>query len=151
MGRLAEAVRLHPGTCLTNTSRWSRPAQLINAQLTVTVYQRCRITGVLLTANVDHELGVHVPPAGTLCRFRFPQPPPWLGGLAGAVHLHTGPAGGAASAPPLARRLKVGDRLRLGLRQPRPGGRLAASLQLPIDTTFTSDVVGLTGALPPAS
>ncbi len=148
--RLAGAVRLHPGTYSTNLRRRASHPPLLSAQLAVRVVQLSATAGSVLPAKVINVLGIHVPPTGTLCRFRTPQPPPMTGGLAGAVHLHTGPAGGAASAPPLARRLKVGNRLRLGLRQHRPGGRLAAPLQLPADSSFTSNVVRLPGALLPS-
>jgi hypothetical protein len=101
----------------------------------------------VLTVKISFALGVHVPPSGTLRWFRSPQPPPRKGGLAGAVQLLAGPSGGAASAPPLARRLRNGDRMRLGDRQPRPAGRIAVALELPVDTTLTSTVTNLTAAL----
>jgi hypothetical protein len=87
--------------------------------------------------NDFDNLGFHVPPLGTRRRIRTPQPPPRLGGLAGTVDLHAGPKGGAASAPPLRQRLEASDRLRMGDRQPHPEGRIADSLQLPIDTVST--------------
>ncbi len=149
-GRLTRAVRLHPGTYLTNLSRRASHPPPLGDQLIVRVLQLSATIGSALPVNIVGALGIHVPPTGTLCRFRSPQPPPLTGGLAGAVHQHTGPAGGAASAPPLARRLQVGNRLRLGVRHPRPGGRLAASLQLPVDSSFTSNVNGITSALPPS-
>ncbi len=67
-------------------------------------------------ANADVAIGnvlsirsVHVPPMGTLWRFQPPQPLPREGRIAVVVHLPAGPTGGAASAPPIARRLGVRD------------------------------------------
>ncbi len=79
-------------------------------------------------------LRVHVPPVGTPRRFQAPQPLPREGRLAEMAQLPVGPTGGAASAPPVARRSEVGDRARLDRRQPRRAGRLAAVLQLPLCT-----------------
>jgi hypothetical protein len=59
------------------------------------------------------------------------------------VHLHAGPRGGAASAPPQPRRLEIGGRLRLGTRRSRRGGWLADPLQLPPATVSTRPVTRL--------
>ncbi len=60
-----------------------------------------------------------VPPMGTPWRFQPLQPPPSEGGLAGVVHLPTGPTGGAAAvrSPRLGGLLS--DRVRLNSGQPR--------------------------------
>ncbi len=65
----------------------------------------------VVVVSGDHHFDV--PPVGTPWRFQFPQPPPSEGGLAGVVHLPTGPTGGAVVVPSPVRRISIGDQMRL--------------------------------------
>ncbi len=65
------------------------------------------------------------------------------------MQLLAGLAGGNVSAPPPEWLLHVGDRMRLGLQQPRPEGRITASLELPSDTTCTRNTIDFTSSLTP--
>jgi hypothetical protein len=149
MCRIEEKVHLHPST-ISATAR--NNGILLHTVIAVILASALPgwpppgSTKIMITESV---LGADVPPLGTPRWFRSPQPPPWMGGLAGAVQLHAGPAGGDAPAPPPKRLLTVGDRTRLGMQRFRPEGRLAASLQLPSDTTFTRHIVVITTSLPP--
>ncbi len=50
---------------------------------------------------------------GTPCRIHVPQPPPREGGIAGVVHLPTGPTRGAVAVSPPVGRIGIGDQMRL--------------------------------------
>jgi hypothetical protein len=101
-------------------------AWLLFRQVLVTIAAFGLLHGVPVTVGrsvvVPQVHGSSVPPVGTLCRFQTPQPLPRGGGLAGVVHLPTGPTGGATFALPLALQLGDCDQVRLKRRQPRSGG-----------------------------
>ncbi len=96
----------------------------------------CLLRGALVTAGcaiiVPQVHGSSAPPVGTLCRFQAPHHPPSGGEIARMVYLPTGPAGGATFALPLAPQLGDCDQVRLKREQPRPRGRLAHVLYLPL-------------------
>jgi hypothetical protein len=120
------------------------------AAATVTDLLHCLPVAVVRLVVVPQVRGSSVPPAGTLWRFQSPQPPPRGGGIAGVVHLPTGPTGGATFALPLALQLGDCDQVRLKRRQPRPRGRLANVLHLPLGavadgTVGHADLSGIDG------
>ncbi len=129
-------------------------AWLLFRQVLVTIAAFGFLHGVPVTVGrsvvVPQVHGSSVPPVGTLCRFQTPQPLPRRGGLAGVVHLPTGPTGGATFALPLALQLGDCDQVRLKRRQPRPRGRLANVLHLPLGavadgTVGHADLSGIDG------
>ncbi len=85
-------------------------------------------------------VGVLGTPEATGRRFQSPQPSP-RGELAEVVHLPARAVGGAASAPPRARRPRGPEGTRLGNRQPRPHGRLVVPLHLPCRSALAGDSV----------
>jgi hypothetical protein len=148
-GWIEGRVHLHPGTSGAAISTQRVLLHAVTIQVTIPTVLSWLPFGSTSTMFVDSVLSVPVPPLGTLRWFRPPQPPPWAGGLAGAVQLHAGLAGGNVSAPPPKRLLITRDRMRLGMRQPHPEGRIAASLELPSDTAIIKHIVETTATLAP--
>jgi hypothetical protein len=92
------------------------------------------IVSVVLARKI---VGIGATPVATPRRIQDPQPLP-RGRLGGVVHLPAGTTGVDASAPCQMARLSILTSTRLGRWQPRHNGRLAISLQLPLQDDVTT-------------
>jgi hypothetical protein len=68
----ALAIQLHPGTTMINTSMKTRLMKPSSTLTTICTFPGIATADELTSTRTNIATGVHVPPAGTLCRFRSP-------------------------------------------------------------------------------